>query len=196
MRRRQTQSHDQTIGFPEKRTSPLKNVHIIGDWEEETEIILLYKCFSSFGRSSRGTHAPTFIRKLKRSGNIEVSSSEILLEIFKKSSWPCLRNTVRVEVIWIFVTKCTYEELRILVVGSLFFCCFLVVLFRYNFHHHKIVQKHVKSVPCEYHIRGLWRTLNILYIKLSRKRFFTPAKSLSTKYIFVCCQYPRCILRG
>ena len=25
MRRRQTQSHDQTIGFPEKRTSPLKN---------------------------------------------------------------------------------------------------------------------------------------------------------------------------
>ena len=35
------------------------------------------------------------------------------------------------------------------------------------------MEKHVKSVPCEYHIRGLWRTLNILYIKLSRKRFFT-----------------------
>ena len=39
------------------------------------------------------------------SGNLEVRWLEILLEALDKSIWPCLRNTVRKEVIRVFVTE-------------------------------------------------------------------------------------------
>ena len=52
------------------------------------------------------------------------------------------------------------------------------------FPHQREVAKHVKRVPCEYHISGLWRTLNILYIKLSGKRIFASSTiSPSLQYI-------------
>ena len=60
------------------------------------------------------TH-PTHAKNLKIwpfSGNIEVRWWEILLEALEKSIWPCLRNTVRREVIRIFCDEEEEEEDR------------------------------------------------------------------------------------
>ena len=56
------------------------------------------------------------------------------------------------------------------------------------FPHQREVAKPIKRVPCEYHISGLWRTLNILYIKLSRKRIFA-SSTISPSLQHIDCVY-------
>ena len=87
--------------------------------------------FASFGRSScvTLTYSPLHRKIRMFSGNIKVGWLKILLEALEKSSWPCLRNTVRGEVLWNFRDR--EQECR---GGIAYFCSWKIQtnLFRYK----------------------------------------------------------------